>query len=266
MPYDEFARELLSASGSNFRVPPVNFLRAVQGKDPNSLAGVVALTFLGSRLEEWPEDRRKGLEDLFSRVAFKGTAEWKEEIVLFDPAVTEGMRGMMPDGSTVEIAADRDPRGVFVEWLVDGGGRDWFSRAMVNRMWSWYFGRGFVHEADDIRPENPPVHPQALAFLAGEFAKGGYDLKLLHRLILNSRTYQQSCLARTPGKEARKFFACYPVRPLNAEVLIDALCQLTGTHERYSSPIPEPFTFIPEDQRTIALADGSIIFDRLSVD
>jgi hypothetical protein len=256
--YDEFARELLTSSGSNFRVPPVNFYRAVQGKEPDALAQAVALTFLCSRLEEWPEDRKDGLVALFSRVAFKGTAEWKEEIVLFDPAVTEGLTGMMPDGSTVELSAEQDPRLAFAEWLVSGSGSEWFSRAMVNRAWAWFFGRGFVHEADDIRPENPPVHPEGLDFLAAEFASGGYDVKQLYRLILNSRTYQQSCVPRKPGKESNELFACYPIRHIDAEVLIDALCQLTGTRERYTSPIPEPFTFIPEDQRTIALADGSI--------
>jgi hypothetical protein len=158
----------------------------------------------------------------------------------------------------VEVAADEDPRIAFAKWMIEGKGRMWFSRAMVNRTWAWVFGRGFVHEADDIRPENPAVHPEALDYLAGEFIKSGFDVKQLHRLICNSRTYQQSCVARSPGKESTAWLACYPVRRVNAEVLIDALCQLTGTGERYSSPIPEPFTFIPEDQRTISLADGSI--------
>ncbi len=258
MPYNEFARRLLTSSGSNFRVPEVNFCRAVQGQDPRALAAAVALTFLASRLDAWPEDRRDGLTALFSRVAFKGTAEWKEEIVMFDPRVAEGMQGMMPDGTTVEIDRHEDPRIAFADWLIDGSGRDWFCRAMVNRTWAWLFGRGLVHEADDIRPENPPVHPKAFAHLAGEFARQGSDVKELLRLIVNSRCYQQSCLARSESAEAIRHFACYPVRRMDAEVLIDALCQLTGTGESYSSQIPEPFTFIPEDQRTVALADGSI--------
>ena len=256
MSYDDFARELLTSSGSNFRVPPVNFYRAVQGHEPESLARVVALTFLCSNLDTWPSDRKQGMIGMFSRVGFKGTAEWKEEIVMFDPAVVDGMSGMLPDGTTKDIAADEDPRLVFAKWLTKEGGKEWFSRAMVNRTWAWLFSRGFVHEADDIRPENPPVHPAAFSYLAAEFASGGFDVKALHRLIMNSRVYQQSCVPRAPGAAAN--FACYPVRRLDAEVLIDALCQLTGTRERYMSPIPEPFTYIPEDQRTIALADGSI--------
>jgi hypothetical protein len=77
-------------------------------------------------------------------------------------------------------------------------------------------------------------------------------------LILNSRTYQQSSIPRSNHSEAEVMFACYPVRRLEAEVLIDALCWLSGTQETYSSPIPEPFTFIPEENRSIELADGSI--------
>ena len=85
-----------------------------------------------------------------------------------------------------------------------------------------------------------------------------YDLKHVYRLILNSKTYQLSSIPTERQPEAAANFAYYPLRRLEAEVLIDALCQITGTTEKYSSPIPEPFTFIPEDQRSIALPDGSI--------
>lgn len=256
VPYDQFARSLLTSSGSNFRVPPVNFYRAVQGEGPEALARAVALTFLASRLDTWPDQRKRGMIDLFSRVAFKGTAEWKEEVVMYDPSVTDAMRGMLPDGSEQEIGAELDPRTVFADWLLLGDGREWFSRAMVNRSWACFFGRGFVHQPDDIHPENPPQQAEAFDYLAREFAAAGYDIKALYRLILNSRVYQQSCLPS--GPKAEELFACYPVRRMDAEVLIDALCQLTGTHESYMSPIPEPFTYVPESQRTIALNDGSI--------
>jgi hypothetical protein len=83
-------------------------------------------------------------------------------------------------------------------------------------------------------------------------------MRKLLRLILNSRTYQQSPIPQSTHPDAEALFACYPVRPLEAEVLIDALNWLCNSGEKYSSAIPEPFTFIPENQRTIALADGSI--------
>ena len=125
-------------------------------------------------------------------------------------------------------------------------------------MWFWLFGRGIVHEPDDLRPDNPASHPELLALLEKKLAAFQYDLKGLFRLILNSQTYQQSPIPRLNQPEAETYFASYPLRRLDAEVLIDALCQITGTTESYSSTIPEPFTFIPEEQRSIALPDGSI--------
>ena len=95
-------------------------------------------------------------------------------------------------------------------------------------------------------------------WLAEELVRAKYDLKHIYRVILNSTTYQLSCIPKSKDPEAAANFACYPLRRLEAEVLIDALCQITGTTESYSSMIPEPFTFIPEKQRSITLPDGSI--------
>ncbi|MBE3069458.1 MAG: DUF1549 domain-containing protein, partial [Planctomycetes bacterium] len=85
-PYDRFVREMLTASGSNFRVPPVNFYRALQSREPQAVAQAVALAFMGTRAEAWPKERLAGMAGFFSQIAYKGTAEWKEEIVLFDPS------------------------------------------------------------------------------------------------------------------------------------------------------------------------------------
>jgi len=257
MPYDQFARALLTSSGSNFRVPPVNFYRAVQGQEPSSIAAAVALTLMGTRVDNWPESRRTGMEAFFSRVAFKKTAEWKEEIVYLDPTATEPLRAVFPDGTAVQVAPGQDPRTVFADWLI-APENPWFARNIVNRIWSWLLGRGLIHEPDDIRPDNPPVHPEVLSYLEKELVKSNYDLRHIYRLILNSRTYQQSSIPRSDDPEAEALFACYPVRRLEAEVLIDALCWISGTKESYSSAIPEPFTFIPEEHRSIELADGSI--------
>jgi len=241
---------MLTSSGSNFRVPQVNFYRAIQGQEPSAIAGAVALTFMGVRLENWPEARRSGMEVFFSRVAYKLTAEWKEEIVYLDPAQIEPLEAVFPDGATVRIPPDRDPRAVFADWLI-AQKNPWFARNIVNRIWAWLLGRGIIHEPDDIRPDNLAVHPELLAYLENQLVKNDYDLKHIYRLILNSRTYQQSSISHSDNSEAEAMFACYPVRRLEAEVLIDALCWISGTKESYSSPIPEPFTFIPEE-------DGSI--------
>jgi len=208
VPYDKFVRELLTSSGSNFRVPQVNFYRAIQGHEPSTIAGAVSLTFMGVRPDQWPEARRAGMEAFFSRVAYKGTAEWKEEIVYLEPTATEPLKAVYPDGVAVEIKPGEDPRVVFADWLITPG-NPWFARNIVNRIWAWLLGR-------------------------------------------------ESSIPRSNHPKAETMFACYPVRRLEAEVLVDALGWISGTQESYSSPIPEPFTFIPEENRTIELADGSI--------
>jgi hypothetical protein len=259
VPYDRFVRELLTSSGSNFRVPPVNFHRAVQDKRPQGIAQALALTFMGTRSENWPAERAEGLAEFFSQLAFKPTGEWKEEIIHHDAgkAAAGPPAAIFPDGTSARIAHGRDPRQALADWLIDAK-NPWFAKNLVNRAWSWLLGRGIIHEPDDIRPDNPAKNPELLAYLEREFVAGRWDIKRLFRLILNSKTYQLSCIPRSRHPEAEPSFANYGLRRLEAEVLIDALCQITGTREKYTSPIPEPFTFIPEEQRSITLADGSI--------
>ena len=257
-PYDAFVRDLLTESGSNFRVAPVNFYRALQSKDPQAIAQTVALTFMGVRAEKWPKDRMKDMAAFFSNIGYKETGEWKEEIVFFDPAKAPLPRSAtLPDGTRTRLTVDRDPREVFAAWLINAK-NPYFAPGIVNRIWAWLLGRGIVHEPDDIRPDNPPENPELLAYLVQELVNRKYDLKHIYRLILNSDTYQLSSIPRTDSPDGDKHFAYYPLRRLDAEVLIDALCQITGTTEKYSSAIPEPFTFIPDDQRSISLPDGSI--------
>jgi hypothetical protein len=262
--YDRFVREMLTSSGSNFRDPQVNFYRAVQNREPQSVAQAAALSFMGVQPESWPKEKWQGMAAFFSHVAYKPTVEWKEEIVLFDlektgsPSGAEALRGAaFPDGAPVRLVPGEDPRVAFADWLIDAK-NPWFARCAANRVWFWLLGRGIVHPADDFRPDNPPVHPELLACLEQELIASKYDIKHLIRQIVNSTTYQLSCIPAgdDPGAEAN--FACYPMRRLEAEVLIDALCQITGTTEQYWSIIPEPFTYMPEYQRAVALADASI--------
>jgi hypothetical protein len=258
VPYDRFVRELLTASGSNFRDPPVNFYRAIQSRDPQAIAQAVALTFMGERAEKWPKERLTSMASFFSRIGYKSTQEWKEEIVFFDlsrpPAAAAAV---FPDGKQAYLSPSQDPREAFAGWLTVPE-NPWIARNIVNRVWSWLLGRGIIHEPDDIRADNPASNPELLAFLERELISAHFDLKHVFRLILNSQVYQLSSISRNDLPEGAANFACYPLRRLDAEVLIDAICQVTGTNERYASPIPEPYTFVPEDQRSIALWDGSI--------
>ena len=297
-PYDQFIREMLTASGSNFRVGPVNFYRAVQAKTPASPARAAALTFMGSRTDYWPKGRLEGVAVFFSQVGYKPTSEWKEECVFWDPLgstrvsgnaapghatpTTLGrnapktpkfpppkhpaapppaprrLRATFPDGKTVTLNGSRDPREVFADWLIDAK-NPWFARSYVNRVWAWLIGRGIVHEPDDFRPDNPPADERLLAYLAREFVASKYDTKSLYRLILTSQTYQLSSLSRGKGYQADgAAYATYQLRRLDAEVLVDAVNRITGTTDLYTSAIPEPFTYIPRDLPAIAVADGSI--------
>lgn len=272
MPYDQFVRELLTANGSNFRVGPVNFYRAVQNKTPEGIAAAVALTFMGTRVEAWTDkDQLPGMAAFFSQLSYKPTREWKEEIVYWDPnkEVQDATNAppvrlyttfRLPDGKRIKkIPEDKDPRELFADWLITEK-NPWFTMVLVNRQWGWLLGRGIIHEVDDIRPDNPPCNPKLLAYLQKEFVNSRYDMKELMRLILNSRTYQTSSIvprcAQPEKIEAN--FGFYPLRRLDAEVLIDAINRVTETSDLYTSAIPEPFTFIPENTPAIALPDGSI--------
>jgi hypothetical protein len=294
-PYDKFVREMLTATGSNFQVAPVNFYRAVQNKDAAGLAQAVALAFMGSRTDKWPKERLDGMAAFFARVKYKWTDQWKEEIVYYDfsattqPAVAYATgtswppssksaetqpaccgEKIYPDGTVAHISDDRDAREAFADWLIDAK-NPWFARNITNRIWYWLMGRGIIQEPDDIRSDNPPSNPDLLAYLERELVASHYDLKHIYHLILTSKAYQLSCVpqANSPhgasGEAASlaqelsaENFAQHPLRRLDAEVLIDAICQITGTTEKYSSAIPEPWTYIPGDMRSVALPDGSI--------
>ena len=275
-PYDKFVREMLTASGSNFRVGPVNFYRAIQNRTPDGIAGAVALTFMGTRTESWPTNQLAGMAAFFSQIGYKPTREWKEEVVFWDPLSTNAeasncasnsstltatniapQTAVFPGGKRVKLSPDRDPRKVFADWLITPR-NPWFTRNIANRVWAWLLGRGIIQEPDDIRPDNPPSNPALLAYLQKELVASHYDLKHLYRLILNSRTYQFSSVPRSDAAQSEANFGSYTVRRLEAEVLIDNINKVTGASDLYTSAIPEPFTYIPSDQPAIALADGSI--------
>ena len=294
-PYDQFVREMLTADGSNFRVGPVNFYRAMQNRTPEGIAATVALTFMGTRVESWTKkEYLPGMTVFFSQISYKPTREWKEEIVYWDTdkefndaikvaeqaaleasqvtnvlskvstnAVSKSVTTSLPifpDGKKLKkLPPDKDPREVFADWLIDED-NPWFTTILVNRLWGWVMGRGIIHEIDDIRPDNPPSNPKLLDYLREEFVDSKYNMKQMLRMILTSRTYQSSSvIPRSSAPEkVEANFGFYPLRRLDAEVLIDAINKVTGTSDLYTSAIPEPFTFIPENKPAIALPDGSI--------
>ncbi|MCM8788678.1 MAG: DUF1553 domain-containing protein [Candidatus Omnitrophica bacterium] len=256
MPYDKFARDLLTSSGSNFRVPPVNFYRAIQGRSPQSIARAVCQTFMGIDFEKLPQNQQENLALFFSRVAYKKTMEWKEEIVYLNPEPSKKIRAVFIDGKGVEIFPEEDPRIVFTNWLISPENK-WFNRNIVNRIWAWIMGQGIIEPVDDTYG-GKTSGKDLLVLLEDELIKSGYDLKHLIRIILNSRTYQQSSIPTQDTRNPDIQFAFYKPRQMEAEVLLDILCYLGGKGEQYVSQIPEPYTYIPRENRNIGLADGSI--------
>jgi hypothetical protein len=225
-------------------------------------------------------------------VGYKPTSEWKEEIIFWDPLHSTAVPGsiapgidavaksvtvtnqipqalaqplsengplaaVFPDGTPTTIPPDRDPREVFADWLIRPE-NPWFAKAIVNRTWAWAMGRGIIEEPDDIREDNPPSNPELLAYLEKELVSSGYDLKHLKRLIFTSTVYQFSPIARSTNPEAQANFASYQMRRVEAEVLIDALNEITGSSDLYTSAVPEPFTYIPNSMSAVELADGSV--------
>ena len=273
-PYDQFARELVTATGSNFRVGPANFVRAVPSKDARTLGETTALVFMGERIgcarchahpqESWTLDDDLGLGAFFARVNYKATQEWKEEIVYTDfratlkhPRTRAVVEPRLPGAaSPVKVGAEEDPRGQLAAWLT-APGNPYFAKAIVNRIWFWLLGRGIVQEPDDLRPTNPPGNPELLAYLESELTGHQYDLRHIYRLILNSRTYQLASEPNQWNARDSTLFSHYPVRRLGAEQMLDAISQFTETSEKFRSIIPEPYSNWPANFRATQISDGN---------
>jgi hypothetical protein len=130
----------------------------------------------------------------------------------------------------IDVPKEQDPRLVVMQWLRRAD-NPYFARAIVNRVWAHYLGRGLVDPPDHLSPLNPPTHPQLLDELCREFIAHGYDLKWLQRTIALSRTYQQSSSASAANRHDRANYAYFYLRRLPAEVLVDALAHATGTSD-----------------------------------
>jgi hypothetical protein len=273
-PYDRFARELLTATGSNFRDGPANFVRAVPSKDPRTTGETAALVFMGARVgcarchahpvEGWTPDDDLGLGAWFARVAYKSTGEWKEEIVYPDfkavlrhPRTRQPVAPRVPGGAPATVGSEEDPRGQFAAWLTSPD-NPWFARSVVNRIWYWLLGTGIVNEPDDLRATNPPTNPELLAFLERELVQHGYDLRHIYRLILTSRTYQLSSESNGLNRSDTTHFSHYLTKRLTAEQMLDAISRVTETNEKFRSIIPEPFSNWPSGFRATQLADGNM--------
>jgi hypothetical protein len=133
-------------------------------------------------------------------------------------------------GEKIVLEGSADPREPLVEWLRSKD-NPFFARAFVNRVWAAYFHRGLVEPADDLNLANPPVNAELMEYLAADFVAHGYDMKRLHRMILNSDTYQRSWRPNGSNVQDEKNFSHFIVRRLPAEVLLDAMTIATATSD-----------------------------------
>ncbi len=250
-PWNEFVKELITASGSTHQYGPVAIFR--DKRTPADMSEFVSQLFLGVRLncarchhhpsEKWSQD------DYYSMAAFFGSMKRKgqgisspisgePEFWWFEPGatvkhpVTEAvMTPKTPDGPEFpEIPDETDPREVFAKWLTSPD-NTFFPRALVNRIWGELFGRGIVEPVDDFRGSNPPSNGPLLDWLAKDFAAHGFDQKHTLRVILNSNLYQQSSLPNLENAADKRNFSRSYRRRLPAEVLLDSISGFTNQPE-----------------------------------
>jgi hypothetical protein len=147
-----------------------------------------------------------------------------------NPRTKEKVMPAFLDGSQLRSSDWMDPRMHLAKWVT---AHPYFAEATVNRLWSFFFGRGIVEPVDDFRSTNPPTHPELLRALAKDFRESGYDLKHLMRTIVQSRTYQLSATPNESNKEDRIDYSHSPARSLEAAVLLDAITSVTGVPEKF---------------------------------
>ena len=155
---------------------------------------------------------------------------------------------LLGQSKSVTVADKEDPRAVVMAWLRQPD-NPFFAKAIVNRVWAHYFGRGIIDPPDHLSPLNPPSHPELLDELCAGFVKNGYDLKWLHRTITTSRTYQASSQANSSNRSDGRNYARFSLRRLPAELVIDAINHATGGSETFPAEMR-----VPPGTRAIELA------------
>jgi hypothetical protein len=274
--YDEFVRDILVAIGDEAKSPPTVWYKEV--RTPEQFVDDVSQVFLGQRLacaqchhhpyEKWSQDDYWGLAAFYARVSFKtiqtpGIANQNQQnqrqalFVRSTGSVQNKRTGQIApmkalDSDPMSAAADEDPRAKFAEWMT-APKNPFFAKAVANRYWAHFFGRGIVDPIDDMRITNPPSNPELLDALAKNLVDNKYSLKALIKTICKSRTYQLAAEPNEFNKGDKQSFARYYPKRLQAEVLFDAVAKLTDS--------PTAFPGLPTDKfapnRAIMLPDES---------
>lgn len=246
LPWDEMARQLVTAKGVSTENGATNFYAVHQ--DPETMAENVSQAFLSLSincakchdhpLEKWTNDQYYAFANIFSRVRAKGwggdprngdgirTVYVEPRGELIQPRTGEPQIPAPLDGDPIDPESPDDRREALADWLTNPE-NSYFSRAITNRVWAAFFGRGLVDPVDDLRASNPASNEPLLNELSGFLVENKFDLKALMRLILESETYQRSGEVLSENREDTKYYSRYFPRRLMAEVLYDGIVQAT---------------------------------------
>lgn len=260
-PMDQFARELLTASGSVYENPPANYWRA--SRDPQDATETTAQLFLGVRIqcakchnhpfERWTQDNYYGIAAAFARIGRKPGLQPADEVIfaqatgeVTQPRTGKQMKVHLLLKGDVDVPSEQDRRAVFAQWLT-GKENPFFAKSIVNRVWGHLLGRGIVEPVDDFRDSNPPSNAALLDELTKRFIESGYSQKSVVRTIMNSRTYQASSRRNEFNANDEIYASHATTRLLSAEQLLDAICAVTD--------VREDFKGVPSGTRATQLPD-----------
>jgi hypothetical protein len=262
-PWDKLVYEVVTANGSNFSDGPSNFYRI--GRNPEDLTETVSQAFLGIRVqcarchnhpfEKWTQADYYKFANLLSRVNRK-KGDHPADLVITTatggeinfPKTGKPLPPTPYDGQPIPDP-NMDRRVYLAEWLTSPK-NEYFVRAIVNRVWRHYMGRGLIEPVDDLRATNPASNEPLMAALCKDLVEHKFDLKHLMRQIMNSRTYQLTSRPLPENKKDDRQYSRYFVKRLTAEQLLDAICQVTGQ--------PEKFPNLPAGFRAIQLPDTKV--------
>jgi hypothetical protein len=246
-PWDEFARQVVTAKGSTLENGATNFF--VLHQDAPDVTETTTVAFLGMSvncarchnhpLEKWTNNQYYAMANLFARVKLKAGSGDGNTIVfaaadgdLIQPLTGKPQTPTPLDGEPYPIDSPEDRRLHLTRWLTSPE-NPYFSRAITNRVWANFFGVGLVEMVDDMRLTNPASNEELLNAAAKFLVEHHFDLKSLMRAILQSKTYQRSSQPLAENKSDGRFYSRYYPRRLMAEVLLDAMSQVTGAATQF---------------------------------
>ena len=281
-PWDEFARKIVTSTGGSIENGATNFFALHQ--DPENMAENVSQAFLGLSiacarchnhpLEKWTNSQYYAFANLFSRVRAKG---WGGDFrngdgvrtlyvvptgELIQPLTGKPQPATPLDGEPLPFDATDDRRIHLANWLT-APENPYFARAITNRVWANFFGPGLVEEVDDLRLSNPASNEELLVAASQHLIDRGFDLKSLMRTILQSHTYQRSSVPLDGNRSEQRFYSRYYPKRLMAEVLLDAVSQVTDvptafTHIGFPGGDRQETKEYPLGTRAIQLHDSAV--------